>query len=378
MINFDNAATTFPKPNSVKSAVISGLTVYGGNPGRSGHKLSMDTAAAIYNERDRIAKFFGAITENVIFTLNCTHALNLAIKGVMQASGHIIISTLEHNAVSRPVHALSKNSEVEYSVARVCVDDDETIRNFEELIQPDTKAIACTLASNVTGQILPYKRIGELCKKHNICFIADGAQACGILPIKLSDGINILCTAGHKGLYGATGTGLMITDGTFEIAPLMEGGTGTSSLDLNQPDIYPEALESGTLNTIGILSLGAGVEFIQKESCKKIYNHENLLCDIFINGLSEDKNFIIYRFLKASYVPIVSFTLKGMPAEALAAVLDGYGFELRGGFHCAALAHYSLGTDLDGTVRFAPSYFNTESQVLLLVNRLKKISQSLK
>lgn len=374
LVNFDNAATTFPKPISVKNAAFTFFSDYGGNPGRSGHTLSLKTSEQVYKVRALCASFFGAEPENIVFTLNCTNALNIAIKGIIKENDHIIISNLEHNSVSRPVYALSQKN-CTYSVAHVDADDEITLNNFEQLINTNTKAIVCTLASNVTGQILPYKRIGELCKKNNICFIADGAQGCGILPLKLSDGINIICTPGHKGLYGPTGTGLLITDGKYYINHIIEGGTGSTSLELEQPDFLPDSLESGTVNTLGILGLGAGIKFVNENTVNKIFHHEDMLCKQFISGVKNTPKIIIYRNSKANYAPIVSFNIKGMAANELAQILSDNGFCLRGGLHCSSLAHKSLGTAPDGTVRFAPSFFNNQAQVNNLINVLKKISQ---
>lgn len=374
MINFDNSATTFPKPPSVKGAVLAAMTIFGGNPGRSGHKLSIDTANAVYTARKTAADFFGAEAENVIFTLNCTHALNLAVKGIMINGGNIIISSLEHNSVARPVYALSKKN-VSYSVAEVYPDDERTIQSFEKLITTETRAIACLIGSNVTGQVLPYKKIGELCKKHNICFIADGAQACGILPIKMSDGINILCTAGHKGLYGITGTGLLVTDGKYDISPIMEGGTGSTSLELEQPDFLPDKLEIGTVNTVGIISLGAGIEFINKTGIQNLYKHELSLCELFINEMSKLSKVIIYRKKNAKYLPIVLFNINGYSANETAGFLSDHGFALRSGLHCSGMAHKAIGTLPDGAVRFSPSVFNSEEEVrklIMLINILVK------
>lgn len=372
MVNFDNAATTFPKPVSVKNAAVLAITQYGGNPGRSGHSLSIQTAKAVYDSRLACADFFGAEAENVVFTLNCTHALNLAIKGIMADGGHIITSNLEHNSVARPIYALSKQR-CSYDVATVSCNDDETVANFERLIKADTKAIACTIASNVTGQILPYKKIAQLCKKHGLCFIADGAQGCGILPIKLSDGINIICTAGHKGLYGTTGTGLLITDGKFHLSTIFEGGTGSTSLELEQPDFLPDRLESGTINTVGAIALGAGVDFVRKMSIQRIFSHEEELCKQFINGISLMKGVTVYRNDGCSYVPIVSFNIDGYLANEVTQILSDKGFGLRGGLHCAALAHQALGTAPDGTARFAPSVFSTREQVAMLINVIRQI-----
>lgn len=374
MVYFDNAATTFPKPLVVKNAALNAITIYGGNPGRSGHRISMRVAQQIFRTREIVADFFDAKAQNVIFTSNCTHSLNIAIQGIMRDGGHIIISSMEHNSVARPVYALAKK-DVTYSVATVNSDDRKTVENFRRLITKDTKAIVCTIASNVTGQILPYKQIAKLCRDNDICFIADGAQACGIIPIRMSDGINILCTAGHKGLYGTTGTGIFITDGKYPVSPLMQGGTGTTSDELEQPDFLPEMLESGTCNTVGIISLGAGIEFIRQKKAEHMFKHENALCNEFINLLSRVKKVIIYRDSRCSYVPIVSFNIKGMQSDQVAHLLNTQGFALRGGLHCAILAHTTIGTDNIGTVRFAPSVFNNKAQVNALYLAVKKIAE---
>lgn len=375
MINFDNSATSFPKPAVVKKAVFEAMTRCGGNPGRSGHKLSIETAEAVYSARAAAADFFGAESDNVVFALNCTHALNMAIKGTAEKGCHIIISSLEHNSVLRPVHALSQKGLCTYSVAEVSFDDSVTIENFRRLINPKTKIIACTLGSNVTGQILPYDRIAELCRKNGICFIADGAQVCGVIPIRLSDGINILCTAGHKSLYGPSGTGLLITDGKYSINPIMEGGTGSASLEREQPDFLPDSLESGTINTAGAIGLGAGIRFVKKIGTDKIYSHENALCRIFLHETEDSDKILIYRDERIkNYLSIISFNVVGLTANETAARLSDMGFALRGGLHCSGLAHTALGTVPDGTVRFSPSVFNTEREVYALVSAVKKIA----
>lgn len=372
MINFDNAATTYPKPLSVRRAVDDAIRKYGGNAGRGGHSLAMRTSEALYSARETVADFFGAVPENVVFTMNCTYALNMAIQGIMCDGGHIIISSMEHNSVARPVTALALKKNVTLSVAEVFPEDNLTIESFRRLIRSDTRAVVCTLAGNVTGQILPYREIAEICRENNICFIADGAQLCGIREVKLSDGINILCTAGHKGLYGITGTGLLVTDGKYPIKPVIQGGTGSNSMSLLQPDILPDSLESGTPNVIGAMSVKAGIEFIRKTGMQKIEQHENLLCRHFISLLEKDRDFVVYREPAAEYVPIVSFNIKDIPSERTAAYLAEKGFGLRAGFHCSALAHASLGTK-DGTVRFAPSVFNSISETNRLFAELKKI-----
>lgn len=374
-VNFDNAATTFPKPRSVASAVFTAVSKYGGNAGRGGHILTALTSEKVFDTRQTAADFFGAETENVVFTLNCTHALNLAIKGIMQNGGNIIISGIEHNSVSRPVYAMASKKHISFSIAAVSDDDDETTDNFRRLIRPDTKAIVCLIAGNVTGQILPYKKIGKLCREKNICFIADGAQACGIMDIKLSDGINILCTSGHKGLYGPAGTGLLITDGKYHLDTIIEGGTGSSSLNLEQPDFLPDSLESGTVNTVGIIGLKYGIDFVKYKKPERIFSHESDICRRFISRLDPDY-VTVYRKLGVNYAPVVSFNINGMAPEETAEKLSKRGFCLRAGLHCAPLAHKSLGTD-NGTVRFAPSVFNNPLQADALAEEIRKIYKNL-
>ena len=373
LINFDNAATTYPKPLCVRNAVAEAVEKYGGNAGRGGHALAMRTSKAVYSAREAVADFFGAQPENVVFTLNCTHALNLAVQGIMNGGGHLIISSLQHNSSARPAFELAEKKKITLSVAEVFTDDEKTVRSFRSLIRKDTKAIVCTLAGNVTGQILPWNDIGELCRENGICFIADGAQACGVIDVRLSQGINILCTAGHKGLYGITGTGLLVSDGKFPITPIIQGGTGSASSSLHQPDFLPDSLESGTLNTAGAVSVKAGIGFIREKGIDRIFAHEDKICRRFISELDSMENITIYRDPGCRYVPIVSFNIKGISPENAAEALAEQGFCLRAGFHCSALAHSHLGTK-NGTVRFAPSVFSRESDAIRLANSIKKIA----
>lgn len=370
MINFDNAATTFPKPASVRRAAEYAVRHFGGNAGRGGHELALRTSEALYSARETAAEFFGAETENTAFTLNCTYALNMAVQGIMSRGGHLIISGIEHNSVLRPAAALAAAKQISLSVAEVYADDEQTVESFRSLIRSDTKAVVCTIAGNVTGQLLPYREIAGLCREHGICFIADGAQACGHFDIKLSHGINILCTSGHKGLYGITGTGLLVTDGEYPIPPIIYGGTGSASLQLFQPEIMPDSLESGTPNIIGAVTVGAGIEFIGRTGIGRIRTYEERLCRHFVSEMRKTAGVTVYRSDDCRYAPVVSFNIDGIPSERTAELLAERGFCLRAGFHCAALAHASLGT-VNGTVRFAPSVFNTEKEVEKLINDVK-------
>jgi cysteine desulfurase family protein len=375
MVYLDNAATTYPKPIPVIASMSRAMVNYGANPGRAGHKMSMETAQAVFNSRMKCADFFGAEPENVIFTLNCTHALNLAVKGISGASTHLITSDIEHNAVIRPVHAVSKENGNSYSLARTTNDPDETARKFEKLINPRTKAIVCTAASNITGKILPIKKLAEVCKKHGICFILDAAQGAGVLPLRLDDGINIICTAGHKGLYGPMGTGLMVTDGKFRLRTIIEGGTGSFSKDIEQPEVLPDRFESGTINTSGAIALGAGLNFVNEKTIPRIYKHEHDLCALFYNEMKQNKKIRLYTDTYGDdRVPLVPFNIDGIESTEAAALFSGEGFYLRGGFHCAYLAHKKMGTQDVGAVRFAPSAFTTKNEVLSFIKAVNKIS----
>lgn len=375
MIYFDNSATTFPKPAIVFERAAYASKYLGGNPGRSGHKMSVKVADAVYKVREKAALFFNAEPENVVFTLNCTHAVNFAMKGIMQSSGHMIISSLEHNAVSRPAFALMNSKQnISVSVAKVAQTKEKTISNFKSLIRHDTKCVCMTAASNVTGEVLPFNEIAEICQKRGICFILDAAQGAGILDIKLGKGINFICCAGHKGLYGLSGTGLLISDGKYPLSTIIEGGTGATSLELKQTDFLPEQLESGTINVPGIISLGAGIDFLKEKGINNIRKKEDRLCDIFVHHVGSMNNFKVFREEQKEYAPLVSFSYNKANSFEVTDYLSKCGFALRGGYHCSALAHTSLGTKEDGLTRFSPSVFNNEMQVKKVIAELKKVN----
>ena len=372
-VYFDNAATSYPKPPSVKSAVLYAMEHYGGNPGRSGHTVSLKTAEMVFSVRERVAKMFGAQSENVVFTQNCTYALNLAIKGVSEYGDRIVISSLEHNSVLRPAYALSKRG-VRVDIILANGTDEEILFEFSKHICSATRCVVCTAASNVTGRIMPIVQIAQICKQRGVCFIVDAAQVAGVMPIKVGNGINFICCAGHKGLFGTTGTGLLISDGTYALKPIIHGGTGATSGEPWQTPFMPELLESGTLNTVGIASLGAGLKYIEQIGIDEIFEHETSLCENFISQISTEKNIEIYRNGE-NFVPLVSFNVKNLPSQEVANLLSKQGFMLRAGLHCAVLAHKTIGTMPQGTVRFSPSVFSSPKHVEMLANTVKKIAK---
>ncbi len=378
MIYLDNAATTYPKPQSVYRLWQRSMNVYGANPGRSGHAFSVKTAEAVYKSREICADFFGADAENTVFTLNCTTALNFAIKGAARQGCHFVMSDMEHNAVSRPVYAAVKEFGGSCTVFETSFDEEQTVYNAERAITPKTTALVCTAASNVIGLRNPIKELAALCKRKNILFIVDAAQGGGVLPLKLTDGINILCAAGHKGLYGPMGTGLMLTDGKFPLRTIIEGGTGSASESLVQPDFLPDRFESGTINTAGVIALGAGVEFVKNRTTDAIYRHEISLCEKFCEGAKKLKKIRLYNEItpenRLLFSPVVSFNIEVLGSAEGAALLSSNGFYMRGGLHCAPLAHKKIGTIDGGTIRFSPSVFNTEKEVFLLLKTLAEIT----
>ena len=369
-VYFDNAATSFPKPESVYRAVQQAMRQTGGNPGRGGHPLAHRAGEAVYHARETAAGMFAAEPEHVVFTLNCTHALNLAVHGLLHQGDHVIISNHEHNSVARQAAALADSGIIRLSVANVFPEDDRTVAEFRRLLRPDTRAVICMLVSNVTGQILPYRQIAAVCRANKTAFLADGAQCCGVLPVTLQDGMQILCTAGHKGMYGPAGTGLLISDGTLALEPLMQGGTGSLSASLEQPDFLPDALEPGTVNVPGIAGLDTGMQYVKQKGTERIFMQETALCDRLIAGLRKMPDAVIYRQPGARYAPVVSFTLGREKPDETAARLAAQGFCVRAGLHCAPLAHRALGTP-SGTVRFSPSCFNTEAETDAFLRALR-------
>ncbi|MBE6879324.1 MAG: aminotransferase class V-fold PLP-dependent enzyme [Ruminococcaceae bacterium] len=374
MIYFDNAATTYPKPLAVVKAAETALLDYGANPGRAGHRLSAMTSLKVYETREKCADFFGADAENTIFTLNCTEAINFALKGVVEKTGfcHVITTDLEHNSVIRPLERLALQRKVVYSVADSGNSDEELIRSVSSLIRKNTKVIIMTAGCNVNGRITPVKSIASVAKRYGVCLIVDMAQAAGILPLTLQDGINIICAPGHKGLYGPMGTGILCTDGKYPLTSLIEGGTGSNSLEINQPSFLPDMLESGTINTSGVIALSKGIDFIKSKGMDNIRRHEDMLCDTFIKLASRLSDIVIYRNEKQSYLPVVAFNVKGRDSSEVARFLSDKGIYLRAGYHCNFLAHRKLGTDKSGALRFAPSAFNTKNDVIRFVKVLSE------
>jgi len=361
LIYLDNAATTWPKPYDVRRAVAEAMVLYGANPGRSGHRMAMAAAREVYRCREAAAAFFSLPDPaGVVFTANCTAALNIAIKGILRDGGRAVISDMEHNSVLRPLHALSPGAP-RYDIARVVPGDDPaTVRNFERMITPETRAIVCTHASNAFGTVLPIADLADLARRSGLLMVVDGAQTAGMLPIDMGrTGIDFLCVPGHKGLYGPAGTGMLLCGSAGKLLPpLTEGGTGVNSLAPDQPEELPERLEAGTLNTAGICGLRAGLRWVSEQGEQAGRRKMRQLAEFYrmmrgVPGVS------IYTGEPAygASAAVLSLNIAGQAAETVAAELDRHGIAVRAGLHCAPLAHRHYGTIQTGTVRFSPSIF---------------------
>lgn len=377
MIYLDNAATSYPKPQSVINAVKNSMFLYGANPGRSGHAFSVKTAEAVYETRNALDGFFdGYGSEFVCFTVNCTHALNTALYGVLNKGDHVVISSLEHNSVARPIHTLKEKGIITYSVFSVSEDKERTLENFKKSFTPDTKLCVVTAVSNVFGNILPLREMSEIAHGRGAYFFVDGAQGAGVIPISMKkDGIDCLCVPGHKGLLGPMGTGALLHN-NIDFKPLMQGGTGSASFDLNQPKGFPERLESGTLNVSGICGLRQGVKVVKELGIKNIASKENAVCREIFEGLKNIKGVKVYgeRSEANAYAPVLSFNINGLHSEQVASMLDRGGVAVRGGFHCSPLAHTSMGTEKTGTVRISPSFSTSKKDINILLNLIGKIA----
>lgn len=377
VIYFDNSATTYPKPRSVIYAISDAMKFCGANPGRSGHTMSRISGKEMEKCRNIACELFGAKNpENVAFTLNCTAALNMVIKGILKPGDHVVASCLEHNAVMRPLNKLKKLG-VTCSIAKVYPEDnDKTVESFRSEINSQTKLIICTHASNVWGIRLPVERIAALAHIYGIPILVDGAQSAGLLPIDMEKyGIDYLCLAGHKGLYGPMGTGMLITDKHEKLDTIIEGGTGTDSMILCQPKKMPQKFESGTPNLWGICGLKAGMEFVKSKGVENIFNHEIGLMGYLYDKLKNIKSVQLYmpKPKKPYFFPLISFNIKGRISDEVGKILDKNGIEVRTGLHCAPAAHEFAGTLETGVIRVSPSVFNTKTEIDKLVENIKNI-----
>ncbi len=376
MIYLDNAATSFPKPEKVYDDIYTAMKEYGANPGRSGHKLALKAGRAIYETRELLCKLFNIDNPmNIVFTYNATDGLNLAIKGLLKPGDHVITTSIEHNSVLRPLKALEKIG-VETTIVQCDSRGSININDIEEQITDNTKLIVTTHASNVIGTILPIKEIGAIAEKNDIVYMVDAAQTAGVYDIDVKDmNIDILVFPGHKSLLGPQGTGGVYIKEGIEIMQMKEGGTGSKSNLLIQPEMMPDKFESGTPNTPGIVGLGAGVKYILNRGIENIRNHEKELTRYFIEELKKIDKVKIYGQCDADkQAPVVSINIGEEDSSEVSYILDKvFDIAVRPGLHCAPLAHKTIDTFEQGVVRFSIGLFNTRQDIEKSVEAIRKI-----
>ena len=377
MIYMDNAATTMHKPQEVIDAVVRAMSSMG-NAGRGANEASLSASRVIYDTRERLARLFGAKdARRIAFTNNSTESLNIAIKGILSPGDHVITTMLEHNSVLRPLYEMEKKG-----VKLTIVPSDSmgrlNIRDIEEAITPDTKMIVCTNGSNLTGNYIDVKPIGELAHRHNVLFVVDASQTAGVFPIDVEDmKIDILCFTGHKGLLGPQGTGGIYVREGVEIRPLKTGGSGIQTYSKTHPIQMPTALEAGTLNGHGIAGLHAALAYLERTGIDEIRAREQSLMRRFYEGVKEIPGVKIYGdFSQENRCAIVTLNIGEYDSSEVSdELLKEYGISTRPGGHCAPLMHEALGTVEQGAVRFSFSHYNTEEEVDIAIRAIHELAE---
>ena len=369
MIYFDNAATTWPKPACVVQAVVDYMEKVGANSGRSGHRLSVEAGRIVYDTRAALAQLFSVADPlRIILTANVTEALNLVLMGYLNPGDHVVTSSVEHNAVMRPLRYLESVG-VELTAVPCPPTGALDPSDVEQAIRPNTALIVINHASNVVGTILPVAEVGTLARRHGILCLVDAAQTAGVLPLDMTSmNIDLLAFTGHKALFGPQGTGGLCLGERVDVdrlRPLKRGGTGSHSEFEEQPDFLPDKYEAGTLNAPGIAGLGAGVRFVLEQGVEMIRSHEEMLTARLLGGLQAIPGVEVYGTLDVrQQTATVSFNVAGLePSEVALRLDEEYDIMCRAGLHCAPAAHRTIGTFPRGTVRFGLSYFNTVAQV---------------
>ena len=362
MIYFDNAATTRTKPKEVLEAFNYYVTEIGTSPGRGSYSLGIQASRMLYQSRKAVAKFFGVTNpENVVFTKNSTEGINFFFNGYLKSGDHVLISPYEHNAVLRPLHNLKIKGVIDYTVLpEEAIYDAE--HHLEKYILPNTSLVAITLASNLTGQTVFNKEISKIANKYHIKMFVDASQGAGKKLLNMQrDGIDVLAFTGHKDLMALPGVGGVCSRDALNIAPFIQGGTGIHGDKFTNPQAYPDAYEAGTLNMPAIWSLKTAIEIIEK-NIETTSKYESSLFEVLLDGLKKDSNIILYNTDKPR-VSTICFNVKGVPSSDVVAYLDKHGVCVRGGIHCAILAHTQIGTVETGAVRVSLNACNTLEEV---------------
>ena len=378
MIYMDKAATSYHKPEEVAKAVYEAVKATG-NSGRGANSASLNSTKMLYDTREKLCKLFnGKDSSRIAFTHNATEALNIVIRGLFKEGDHIITTEAEHNSVLRPLYRSRKEENTELTFIKCDKEGRLLISEIEKNIKENTKAIICTHASNLTGNIMDIEKIGKICKENNLLFIVDASQSAGSIPVDIEkQNIDVLCFTGHKSLYGAQGTGgLYVREGIL-IDPLKVGGSGIDTYNTEHPAEMPERLEAGTLNSHGIAGLRAGLDFIDSTGLEKIHNREKELMWRFYNGVKDIKIYGEYFNTDGraiDRISIVTINLEDIDSAEICDILnEEYDIVTRAGGHCAPLMHKALGTEVQGAVRFSFSYFNTEEEIDTAINAIKEI-----
>ena len=377
MIYMDNAATTLHKPDAVKAAVLAAFETMG-NAGRGASEPALDASRVIYGTREKLARFFNAESASrIVFTANSTESLNIAIKGLFCPGDHVITTVLEHNSVLRPLYECREHG-VELSILGCDEKGNISYDEMESAVKDHTKAIVCTHASNLTGNMIDLKKAGEIAREHGLIFVVDASQTAGVWPVDVQNtGIDVLCFTGHKGLMGPQGTGGMYVRTGVEIRPLLSGGSGIDTYNPHHPSQMPTALEAGTLNGHGIAGLGAAVSFLEETGLDVIREKEQSLMRRFYEGISCIPGVKVYGdFDTRERAAIVSFNIGDYDSSEVSDELNvEYGIVTRPGAHCAPLMHEALGTVEQGAVRFSFSYYNTEEEVDAAIRAVRELAQ---
>jgi cysteine desulfurase family protein len=364
MIYLDNAATSFPKPGETLDALNGFVEAVGGNPGRSGHRLSLEAARIIFEAREKLTGFIhGTDSQRLIFTQNGTESLNLAILGLLREGDHVVTTSMEHNSVMRPLSFLKKARKVKVSLARCASDGTLDMGELKRSIRKNTKAVIVNHGSNVVGTVQPIRDIKDLIQ--DVPLIVDACQTAGSFPVNAeADGADILCFSCHKALFGIQGVGAMYLRAGLELTPLKFGGTGSKSESIEHPDVLPDRYECGTPNTPGIASLIGGLAFIEATGLGTIIQRKRLLRQRIVAGLKKIERVVVYGWdPDGSYIPVVSFNVAGMLASDVGYELNRKEIFVRVGLHCSPQAHKTIGTFPRGTVRASPGYFTTDGDI---------------
>jgi len=384
MIYFDNAATSWPKHPCVAEAMAYFLNNIGANPGRSGHRLAVESGRIVYNTREAVAELFNAPDPlRVVFGHNVTEALNLALQGLLRSGEHVITSSMEHNSMMRPLRSLEQKG-IEVTVIQCSPEGFLDAEEVKKAIRSNTTMIALNHASNIVGTLLPIVEVGQIARDHDLLFLVDAAQSAGAYPIDVQqDCIDLLGFTGHKSLYGPMGTGGLIIGERVDVKklkPIKTGGTGSESGAEKQPNFLPDMCESGTPNTVGLAGLCAAIQWVSEKGIDNIRTHEIALTQQLIDGLKDIPNVKVYGGLDANcQTATVSFNIIGMePSEAGFRLDEEYEVLCRVGLHCTPVSHRTIGTYPVGTVRFGLGIFNTIDEVETALSAVRQLANGAK